>query len=104
MKKEHLKTVRVRNLDLYFSCYKKQKLHFLKNRIFLIATLTIISKCNEWRFNILLIPLLLKVPLLAKGVSGARERSQVSGDHEEPGEEIRHPGAAEGRERGRHGG
>ena len=61
-------------------------------------------KCIERKFNILLIPLLLKVPILAKGVSGARERSQVSGDHEEPGEEIRHPGAAEGGERGRHGG
>ena len=41
---------------------------------------------------------------LAKGVPSTGARSQVSSDHEEPGPEIRHPGAKEGGERGRHGG
>ena len=38
----------------------------------------------------------------AEGVSGQGARPQVPGHHEEPGAEIRHPGAEEGGERGRH--
>ena len=46
----------------------------------------------------------IMVPILAKRGPSEGERSQVSSDHEEPGAEICHPGAAEGGERGRHGG
>ena len=35
---------------------------------------------------------------------GAGAGPQVPGHHEEPGAEVRHPGAEEGRERGRDGG
>ena len=38
----------------------------------------------------------------AEGVSGQGAGPQVPGHHEEPGAEIRHPGAEEGGERGRH--
>ena len=38
----------------------------------------------------------------AEGVSGQGAGPQVPGHHEEPGAEIRHPGAEEGGERGCH--
>ena len=101
MKKEHLKTVRVRNPASTFLVTQitfPQKLNISDNYILTWR------ECNERRFNVLLISLLLKVPILAKRVPSSRERSQVSSDHEEPGAKIRDPGAEEGGERGRHGG
>ena len=101
MKKEHLKTVRVRNPA--FILFLLQKLHFLKNWIILIATTLTWMQWTKIQY-FLLISLWLKVPILAKRVPSSGERSQVSSDHEEPGAEICHPGAEEGGERGRHGG